>query len=227
MNINDFEDIFIKLSKNHTLTLTQILYISRIIVNLISVIFLNKKNIKAYFSFNKSAYLNYFDQHVTFANNVHKQYLLKIEINTIMNLREQKSKHQQQIQKKLSHYFAVFKKITDLKTWHRHLIHLNYKNIIANRKNVKEMKKVSDSVSDTLCKSCMKSKQQITLLRHSMQKATKFLKRIHVNIKKSLFIIFRSNKYFLLIKNDAFKIFFVYVIKFKDEISSRFQQFWT
>ena len=94
LNINDFEDIFIKLFKNRTLTLTQVLYISKIIVNLISVVFLNEKNIETYFS-NKSAYLNYFDQYVIFANNVHKQYLLKTEINTIINFREQKSKHQQ------------------------------------------------------------------------------------------------------------------------------------
>ena len=71
------------------------LYISKIIVNLIRVVSLNEKNIEVYFSFNKSAYLNYSDQYMTFANNVHKQYLLKTEINTIMNLREQKSKQQQ------------------------------------------------------------------------------------------------------------------------------------
>ena len=58
-----------------------------------------------------------------------------------------------------------------------------------------------------------------------MQKATEFLKRIYVNIKKALFITFRSNKYFLLIKDDAFEMFFVYIMKFKDEILSRFQQF--
>ena len=97
LNINDFEDILIKLFKNRTLTLTQMLYVSKIIVNLISDVFLNENNIEIYFSSNKSAYLNYFDQHVTFANNVHIQYLLRTEINTIMNFREQKSKHQQQI----------------------------------------------------------------------------------------------------------------------------------
>ena len=97
LNINDFKNIFIKLFKNRTLTFTQMLYVLKIIVNLISVVFLNKKNIETYFSFNKSAYLNYLNQHVTFANNVYKDYLLKIKINTIMNLREQKSKHQQQI----------------------------------------------------------------------------------------------------------------------------------
>ena len=69
----------------------------------------------------------------------------------------------------------------------------------------------------------MKLRQQITLLHHSMQKVTEFLKRIHMNIKETFFITFRSNKYFLLIKNDIFEMFIVYVIRFKDEILLRFQ----
>ena len=60
-----------------------------------------------------------------------------------------------------------------------------------------------------------------------MKKATKFLKRIHVNIKRSLPITFRSNKYFLLIKDEAFEMFFVYTMKIKDEILPRLQQFRT
>ena len=140
-----------------------------------------------------------------------------------MNFREQESKQQQQIQRKLFHYFAVFKKIIDFKTWHRRLTHLSYKNVIANRKNVKEMKEISDSVSDILYKSYMKLKQQITSSRHLMQKATEFSKRIHVNIKESLSIIFKNDRYFLLIKDDVFEIFFVYVMRSKDEILSRFQ----
>ena len=48
-----------------------------------------------------------------------------------------------------------------------------------------------------------------------------------MNIEKLLFITFKSNKYFLLIKNEAFEMFFVYIIKIKNEILSRLQQFRT
>ena len=58
-----------------------------------------------------------------------------------------------------------------------------------------------------------------------MQKATEFLKKIHMNITEALSITYRSNRYFLLIKDNAFEMFFVYVMRFKDEILSRFQQF--
>ena len=92
LKINNFENIFIKLFESRTLTLTNVLYMLKIIVNLINIVFLNEKRIKVYFSFNKSTYLNYFDQHVIFANNVYKQYLLKIDVNTIKNFREQQSK---------------------------------------------------------------------------------------------------------------------------------------
>ena len=71
----------------------------------------------------------------------------------------------------------------------------------------------------------MKLKQQATPLRCSMKKTIKFLKKVHINIKESISITFRSNKYCLLIKDKIFKMFFVYVIKIKDEILSRFQQF--
>ena len=94
MKINDFKDIFIKLFKGRTLTLINVLYVLKIIVNLINVAFLNEKKIEVYFLFNKSAYLNYFDQHVIFANNVHKQYLLKIDVNMIMSFRERQLKQQ-------------------------------------------------------------------------------------------------------------------------------------
>ena len=87
------------------------------------------------------------------------------------------------------------------------------------------MKKVNNSFFDILCESCMKLKQQITSSRRLMKKITKFLKKIYVNIKESFSNTFRNNKYFLLIKNKTFEMFFVYVMKIKDEILSCFQQF--
>ena len=94
-----------------------------------------------------------------------------------------------------------------------------------NRKNVKKIKEINNFVFNTLCESCMKSKQQITSSRRSMKKATKFLKKIYVNIKGLLFITFKNNKYFLLIKNKTFEMFFVYVMRIKNEILLHLQQF--
>ena len=58
-----------------------------------------------------------------------------------------------------------------------------------------------------------------------MKKAIEFLKKIHINIEEFLSITFKNNKYFLLIKDKAFKMFFIYMIKIKDEILLCLQQF--
>jgi len=60
-----------------------------------------------------------------------------------------------------------------------------------------------------------------------MSKAIAFLDRIHVDIEGSLFATFRSNRYFLLIKNDVSNIFFVYVIRAKNKILSHLKKFRT
>jgi len=54
-----------------------------------------------------------------------------------------------------------------------------------------------------------------------MSKAIAFFDRVYINIKELLSITFRNNRYFLLIKNNAFNMFFIYVIKTKDKIFSR------
>ena len=58
-----------------------------------------------------------------------------------------------------------------------------------------------------------------------MLKATAFLDRIHVDIGDLLPATFRSNRYFLLIKNDAFDMFFIYVIRTKDKILPHLKKF--
>ena len=58
--------------EDRALTLMNVLYMLKIIVNFIIIVFLNKKKIKAYFLLNKLTYLNYFNQHMIFANNVYK-----------------------------------------------------------------------------------------------------------------------------------------------------------
>ena len=51
-----------------------------------------------------------------------------------------------------------------------------------------------------------------------MTKSIVFLNKIHVDIKDSLFNIFRNKRYFLLIKNDVLSIFFVYIMHIKNNI---------
>jgi len=85
--------------------------------------------------------------------------------------------------------------------------------------------KIKESISKKICESCLKAKQQLESSRRSMSKAIAFLDRIHVDIEGSLLATFRSNRYFLLIKNDVFNMFFVYVIRTKNKILSHLKKF--
>ena len=82
-----------------------------------------------------------------------------------------------------------------------------------------------EDIAKELCEACLKEKQKVSMSRISMRKITKFLNRIHVDIDEDLSITFRDNKYFLLIKNDATNMFFVYLMKTKDKILKQIQAF--
>ena len=71
----------------------------------------------------------------------------------------------------------------------------------------------------------MKEKQQAASTRHFITKSIESFNKIQVNIEDFLSRIFRANRFFALIKNDVFDIFFVYSLKSKDELYSRLKEF--
>ena len=85
--------------------------------------------------------------------------------------------------------------------------------------------KVKKSVSENACKSCMKTKQQRESSKKFQSKTNTFLKKIHVNIQGPLPATFKEKRYFLLIKNNVLKMFFVYIMRIKDEILFIFKAF--
>lgn len=86
---------------------------------------------------------------------------------------------------------------------------------------------VHGSPPQDLCEPCMKAKQQKDPSRHSMSKAKAFLERVHVDIGGPLPTTFKNNRYFLLFKDDATGMFFVYAMKTKDEILRLLKEFTT
>ena len=80
---------------------------------------------------------------------------------------------------------------------------MSYRNVIVNVNKIIDMKNVIEFISNVLCDSCMKSRQQIEISRVSMTKTIEFLDRIDVDIGKSLSTTFRDNKVFVLIKDEV------------------------
>ena len=103
-------------------------------------------------------------------------------------------------------------------------MHLNYNNVLFNSKQIIDIK-MKKSISKNACESCMKAKQQRKSFKKFQSKANTFLKKIHVNIQDSLSITFKEKRYFLLIKNDISKMFFMYIMQIKNEILFIFKAF--
>ena len=221
LQINIIKKIIIQLSKKSTLTLINILYISNLKINLINTAMLKKKNIEFHNFISKTSYFEYYEQHVNYVNVIKRQYLLKTEIQKIINLRDEN-----QLINKMScdQIFKMTKKIIDIKIWHHRLMHLNYNNVLFNSKQMTDMK-VRKSILKNVCESCMKAKQQRKSSKKFQSKANTFLKRIHVNIQNPLSTTFKEKRYFLFIKNDISKMFFVYIIRIKDRILFIFKTF--
>lgn len=62
--------------------------------------------------------------------------------------------------------------------------------MFANAKKIMSMEGVKRFVSTELCESYMASYQKLEILQMPMSKATKFLKRLHMNIEGLLLVIF-------------------------------------
>ena len=89
-----------------------VLHVSNLKKNFINIAILKEKNIEFYNFVNKMSYFEYYKQHVDYVNVIKKQYLLRIEIQKIMNLRDE-----DQLINKIScdQVFKMTKKIIDIK----------------------------------------------------------------------------------------------------------------
>ena len=112
LQINIMRKIVIQLFKRNKLTLINVLYVSNFKMNLINTAILKEKNIEFHNFVNKTSYFKYYEQHVSYVNVIRKQYLLRIKIQKVMNLRVEN-----QLINKMSYdqVFKITKKIIDIK----------------------------------------------------------------------------------------------------------------
>ena len=76
---------------------------------------------------------------------------------------------------KETYIFAFAKPIIDVKIWHRRLVHVSYKNVLANAKKIIDMENVIDLIPETICEPCMAGRSQQERSRVPMTKATEFI----------------------------------------------------
>ena len=111
LQINTMGEIVIQLPRRSKLTLTNVLYVPGLKVNLISTAVLREKNIGFHSPASKTPYFEYYGQHVGYVDVVRRQYLLRTEVQKAMNLRDEG----QLISKVLcGQAFKMTKKTTDI-----------------------------------------------------------------------------------------------------------------
>ena len=214
IRVEIIDNVSIQLINEKTLILTNIRYLSKLIVNLINTSSLHHRNFNLTYSikilcniFNESHLVDQIDM-------IDNVYIFQTLMQTNV-LIENVSTSTSII---LQNIFAFVKSTNDLQIWHRRFAHLEYQNVIKNVSKMKSMNEIHDSSSNMFCELCMRERQQIEIFRISQIKTKRFLTKIHVDIEDSLLTTWRNNKIFVLIKCDDIAMLFIYSIKKKSQI---------
>ena len=226
--IEIIENVIVNLFNNEIFFLKNVMFIFNLIVDFINVKRFWSKDFNINYSTEKLCEINRREHLIAHANVQNDLFVFRIKfinnkINAIISFDKSHETinsfilSMNMIMSKI--FINVFKKSTiSLFIWHRRLIHLNYRNVIINVNKIIDMKNVIEFISNVLCDSCMKNRQQIEKSRVFMIKTIEFLDRIDVDIEKSLSIIFRDNKIFVLIKNEVTSMLWFFACKQKSQL---------
>ena len=156
LNIEVINNIEISFSNGEFLILSEIMYISILMMNLIVTSRLWHKDFDVLYSTRQSCKICLFNnQLMTNADIINNQWILKIIDFKVINAITITAVATSAIFVKEIYIFAFAKLIADLKIWHRRLIHISYRNVLINAKKIIDMKNVIDFISKTICESCM------------------------------------------------------------------------
>ena len=135
ISVRGIDDVIIALSNQKTLILIDVLFVPKMTVNLVNTPRLWHNEIEIYSSSHELTVLKFNFEVVTYANNVVDQFLLRTNVVLAM-------------QTFIDNIcLKVSKKTSNIKIWHRRLIHLDYRNVLSNAKKIKRIKEIRDFVS--------------------------------------------------------------------------------
>ena len=214
IRVEIIDNISIQLINEKTLILSNVRYISKFTVNLISTSSLHYRKFNLTYSI--KSFCNIFNEShlVDQTHMIENVYILE----TLMQANAFIESISTSFSMILQNIFAFAKSTNDLQIWHRRLAYLEYQNVIKNVNKMKSMNEVHDSSSNMLCEFCMRKRQQAEISKVSQIKTKRFLTKIHVDIENSLFTTWRDNKIFVLIKCDDIVMLFIYSVKKKSQI---------
>ena len=129
-------------------------------------------------------------------------------------------------------HLLTLNKMTNLvKLWHWQLAHIRYSNISKLKNISTDLKDINVTSSKEICDSCIKDCQKKSSFNHQsynreiMTKTTKFLQRIHTNLKEPLSSTCYDHIYYILFTDDWSNMIKIYIMKFKIKAYNMFKTF--
>jgi hypothetical protein len=172
--------------KMNILILINVLFVSDLKINLISIIKLAKSEVEFWMRVDKLTKIYYRDNLIDQALIKKSQYIIQIIENrdiTALTLIDEKS----------------------ARLWHERMRHLKYRNLIKLFSQIVRIKDKISSLSE-ICDDCMKDRQQKKSSYISMMRVNQKLKLIYSDLSDSLSITRRDERYLMIIKNDYIEI---------------------
>ena len=218
LNVENLDNIIIIFFSKKTLTFIDVMYIFDFIVNLISTSKLYHRQWIITYFVDKSVELHKDGDLIVQIDLINDLFVLRTAQNSINTIFSVTKVVIFAILVSEAYVFAFIKSTIDLKTWHRRLVHSEYRNVIVNSSKIIDMEKVKDSVSNALCELCMFDRQQIEIFKVFIWKFAEFAIKISVDIGDSLSTTMRNNRIFIFIKCYDIDMMFWFARKHKFEI---------
>ena len=174
LNIEAINNIKIPLPNGEFLILSEAMYIPTLVVNLIVTSRLWHKGFDVLYPTDHSCKICLpSGQLVANADMVNNQWVLRTTDSKAINAVTSTPAPATPVEE--AYIFAFAKPTTDVKVWHRRLVHASYRNVLANAKKVIDMENVTDPIPETVCEPCMAGRSQQERSRVPMTKTTEFI----------------------------------------------------
>lgn len=97
--------------------------------------------------------------------------------------------------------------------------------MVANIKKIIGIEEIQRPIPMELCKACIAGHQELEILQTLILKVAKFLGKLYIDIEALLLVTFLGFQYFFSIIYDVWSMFFMILIKIKEEIYNKLIDF--
>jgi hypothetical protein len=195
-------------NRSKLVILIEMLYLSQLQYNLISIIKLGKKKIETLLSLLiKTSKLLMKNDVIAIVDIINSQYVLRgnfIELKALAKLSG-----------------------LEIRIWHIRMRHLRYDNLIKLQNQMNKLNLMSKSKSIEICESCMIDRQKRNVNKTSRTSVSKFLEIVHTDLRRLLSRTRSDHAHYMTFRNDWSDVIWVHLLRNKNQAFDAFKAFQT